>query len=110
MEIKNAIIDSAEISNDDHGCLTVWLGLNYGGLHQGFGGYVLYLPKSFKHHKLESCAGHFIYRVLQVAGVTHWAQLKGKTIRAKADHGKVYAIGHIVDDDWFCPGEDFKDM
>ena len=109
LEVKNAVIEDATITNDDHGCLGAWVHLNYGGCSQGFGGYALYLPKSYTHHKIMSVAGHFIWRVMEIAEVSKWHLLKGKTVRVKSDHNKVIAIGHIVKDDWFCPSEDFKE-
>jgi hypothetical protein len=106
-EINNAVIKSARIDMGDRGLLTAWLDLDYGGMGQGFGGYALYLPKFFKHHKLESVAGHFLFRVMEVAGVERWDHLPGKTIRVIAEHTGVKAIGHIVNDDWFDPEADF---
>ena len=110
---KNAIIKAARITNDDHGLLSAWLDLDYGGSGQGFGGYCLYLPKSFTHHTgstQANYAGHFIWRVMEVAGVTEWDQLSGRTIRVICEHTKVHSIGHIVKDDWFTPTEDFEQM
>ena len=106
MEIKNAIIESATITSDDHGVLSAWVHLNYGGTGQSFGGYVLYLPE---HHELKSVAGHFIWRVMEVAGVSEWGKLSGKTVRVKAAPAGVKAIGHIVKNDWFEPAKDFAE-
>ena len=112
MHIKNAVITSATITNDD-GLLTSWIMLDYGGSGQGFGGYALYLPKDYRHHQKDSFyAGHFIWRVMEVAEVNEWSQLKGRTIRVKLDSdglsGKIEAIGHIVKDVWFNPSIEFR--
>lgn len=110
IETKNAVIENATITNDDHGLLSAWVYLDYGGSGQGFGGFALYLPKSFKHHDVggPNYAGHFIWRVMEIAGVSEWSKLKGKTIRVKCEHSKVHEIGHIVKDDWFNPSRDFE--
>ena len=111
IEEKNAVIEGASITNDDHGVLSAWVWLDYGGGGQGFGGYTLYLPSSFTHHKDENSAnyaGHFIWRVMEVAGVTEWENLKGKTVRVRAKQDKVEEIGHIVKDIWFNPAKEFE--
>jgi hypothetical protein len=106
-DTKNAIIKAATLDIDDRGYLQGWLTLDYGGSCQGFGGYALYLPKSFTHHELKSFAGHFIFRCMEIAGTGKWEKIVGKTIRVRATHSGVEAIGHIVKDDWFCPADDF---
>lgn len=110
IETRNAIITSAEL--DIERGLSAWVHLDYGGSGQGFGGYMLYIPSSWASHNKDckNYAGHFVYRVLEVAGVEKWSQLKGKTVRVKCDHGKVHEIGHIVKDDWFNPSRDFEEI
>lgn len=111
MEIKNAIISSTSIDTGDRGLLTAWLQLDYGGSGQGFGGYSLYLPKSYKHFTEKGdFAGHFIFRCMEIAGVEKWEAVKRKSIRVKIKDGFAHAIGNIVKDDWFCPAEDFEKM
>lgn len=110
-EIENAVIESVSLTNDDHGLLSAWLGLDYGGSGQSFGGYTLYLPESFKHHSGNiNYAGHFIFRCLEIAEVNEWNKLVGKTIRVRKQDkfGSIEAIGHIVKDDWFDPKKDFE--
>ena len=105
---KNAVIKSVTLGDSGRGFLDAWLNLDYGGSGQGFGGYALYLPESFSHHDLLSHAGHFVWRCMEVAGVSRWEDLPGKTVRVRGDETGIQAIGHIVKDDWFSPGEDFK--
>jgi len=108
--IVNAVIKSAKMTNGDHGHLSVWLHLDYGGTGQGFGGFALG-HTGMKEYKKEggNCAGWFINRCMAVAGVDDWDQLRGKTVRVETDAGRINAIGHIVNDDWFNPTEDFKE-
>lgn len=109
IEERNAIIKSASIRNDDHGLLSAWLELDYGGSGQGFGGFALYLPADFTHHDPSgpNYCGHFIWRVMEIADVSEWGKLTGKTIRVRCEHSKVHAIGHIVKNNWFSPSEEF---
>jgi hypothetical protein len=107
VETKNAVITGA--SFDTERGLSAWVHLDYGGSGQGFGGYLLYAPEGWRAHASPvNYAGHFIYRVLEVAGASDWSKLAGKTVRVKADFGKVHALGHIVKDDWFDPEQEFK--
>ena len=104
----NAIITSATISNDDHGCLSSWIQLEHEQGCQGFGGFALYLPQNFTHSKIDSgYAGHWIWRVMEIAGVSTWKDLPGKSIRCIQTHSNILAIGHIVKDEWFCPKQEF---
>jgi len=104
MKEQNAIIKSASITNER--MLSAWISLDYGGMCQSFGGYVLYRDKDDN----SNYAGLFISRVLEIVGVEEWSKLEGKTIRARFDDNKVHAIGHIVKDDWFNPSEEFKSL
>ena len=106
----NAVIESATLTAADHGLLSGWIHLDYGGSGQGFGGISLYLPKSFTHHAVNSPAGHWIWRVMEIAGVEEWSKLPGRTIRVRkvGQFGRAVAIGHIIKDDWFDPEADFS--
>ena len=102
-EIKNAIISDVTVSTADHGVLSIWIITDHGCGSQGFGGY----PLCAKDQK-KSFTGRFMYRVMEIAGVEDWYQLKGKAIRIRGDYTKIEAIGHIIYDDWFCPSEEFE--
>jgi hypothetical protein len=110
-DIRNAIVKSVSLSSADHGCLSAWLHLDYGGSGQGFGGYNLFVPdrpdSTISH---ANYAGHFIWRCMEVAGVTEWKDIPGKTIRVRGTHAGIEAIGHVIKDLWFCPRDELSKM
>ena len=110
IKTMNAVIESVSINDAARGLLTAYLYLKHEDGNQGFGGYSLYLPKNFTHHQLMSCAGHFIWRCMEIAGVDSWEKLPGKTIRVKAEHSKIHEIGNIINNDWFNPALDFSEQ
>ena len=98
-KLKNATIQKATITAADHGVLSVWLDLDFGGSGQGFGGYVNYSPKVPRF----DTTGRFLWRIMEIAGVVSWDCVVGKSIRVQATPSKVHKIGHILKDDWFDP-------
>jgi len=93
IEVRNAVVESAEIYRDmTHTTVTVML--SYGRLgSQSAGTHVLTEP--------------LVRRLLEVAGADRWSDLPGKIVRARASRsGGVVAIGHAIEEDWL----DFKEM
>jgi len=108
---KNAKIKGVSLTMEDHGVLSAYLHLDYGGACQSFGNYELYSPYYYQtHQKQANFAGHFIWRCMEIAGVERWEDVAGKTIRVRARHDGIDAIGNIIEDDWFYPSKDFKTM
>ena len=94
IETKNAIIERTFLGFEDHGIFTAFITLNYGGGGQTFGGY--------------SIGSEFIEQVLKTLDLESWEELKGQKVRVKAEHGKVHAIGHFLNDKWFNPAEFYE--
>lgn len=111
MQIVNAKIDSTMLGMEDHGIMSCMIGLDYGGSHQGFGGYVFDEPLKNSQGDNQSRRGtaygcEFVRRVLEVVGVETWEKLKGQHVRVKREDGwggSIIAIGNILKDDWFDP-------
>lgn len=103
MELRNATIKSASISTEDHNCLMVWLTLDYGDSQQGFGGYALYAPK------IKDKTGQYLWRLMQIAGVSRWENIVGKPVRVRATNSGIEAIGHFLREDWFEPAKELED-
>jgi hypothetical protein len=110
--IVNAIVLGVSLDDDDdRGILTGCLQLDYGNSWQDFGGYTLYSSKSFSQHDARSgFAGHFIWRCMEIAGVSSWDKIKGKAIRVRIVDGRAESVGHIIKDDWFSPKDDWSNQ
>lgn len=110
IETKNARITSTTITIEDHGCLSAWLYLDYGGSGQGFGGYALDAWDPLLKKRVGVAWGcEYLRRILEVLEIGTWEKLPGALIRVRADHGKVHAIGHPLKDQWFSP-DDLRHM
>jgi len=108
---KNAKIESTNLGIEDHGILTYYLMLDFGGSGQGFGGWCLDDVGKDKHkdrrvgHKI--CADHLL-KIFETLEVSSWEKLVGTPLRVKASFDKVHAIGHFTKDKWFEPDKDIK--
>ena len=108
---ENAIIDGTMLGREDHGIMTCFVYLKFNGSHQGFGGYGMdEWDEATKERQGGAFGMEFIIQVLKTIGVDNWEQLKGKHCRADHDWGKVYRIGHIIEDKWFEPEALAKQM
>lgn len=67
---------------------------------------MIFMPV-YRKGQLEDKTGHFLWRCLEIAGVSEVKHLLGKAIRVRACHSKVHAIGHLLNDDWFDPTKEF---
>lgn len=101
IETKNATITGTLLGYEDHGILTFFLYLDYGGSGQGAGGYSLDEYDKVLKKRVGAKEGlDLIIEILNVVGVRSWEELKGKHIRVKASFVKVYAIGNLLHDKW----------
>lgn len=110
IEIKNAVIESTMLGDEDHGIFSCYLNLNYGGSGQSFGGYALDRhngERNAKSRRIGTGYGcEFIKRILETLEVASWEKLPKTNIRVKAEGHKVHAIGHFLKDQWFSPETD----
>ena len=105
-EVINAVVKSVSIDNGDHGILSAWMSLDYGGAVQSFGGYALHCPEAKIPY---DCAGKWIWRCLDICDKQQWEKIPGSAIRVRmGERATIEAIGHLLNDDWFCPSEDLK--
>jgi len=111
-EIKNAKITKTTLGHEDHGILTFYIHLDYGGSGQGFGGYALDSPikinGKFSHREGTKYGMVLVKKILDTLKIKRWEDLVGQNIRVKADFSDISAISHFLDDTWFDIRKDME--
>jgi len=101
IETKNAKIESTMLGYEDHGIFSFYIHLNYDGSGQSAGGYALDNYIKEKDKRIGTALGmQLIIEILKVLNIESWEKLKGTYIRVRAGYGKVYAIGHLIKNQW----------
>ncbi len=87
-------VDDVELYIEDHGLLTIFVHIDFGGTHQGFGGFCLDTYNE-KTERREGFAGgtDFILRLLQLFGVDRLEKIKGKPVYAIRDEDHSQILG-----------------
>jgi hypothetical protein len=103
--IENAKITSVKISMADHGCLTFWIFLDYGGSCQGLGGWCIghgYVGADKDTFESNGNGLVAMMRIMDLVGVSDWDDLVGKYIRVKKEsrNATIHIIGNILTDKW----------
>jgi hypothetical protein len=112
-EILNARITDTMLGYEDHGILTFSIFLDCGRYSTAFGGYCLDSYDNEKKCRIHSkYLGISIEKILKVAGVERWEDLKGKYVRLEREDKQLMApngsekLIHVLDDRiYFCPNE-----
>lgn len=114
-ELYNARVKSVAIDNENHGALTAWLHLEIGTcMGCGFGGFKLGNADS----RNDDAPGTLHYmaewvmrciNTLTASGLGTWEGLTGTPCRVLTEGlgGGVFAVGHFLQDKWFCPNVEF---
>ena len=96
-KIRNAIITDTFLGEIGLEIFTFYLYVDYGkGKSQKVGGYVL---RNFD-QKTHKKSIDLIKKILDIAEVDSWEELKNRPIRVDADFEKVYGIGNLLTDNW----------
>jgi hypothetical protein len=107
IQTRNARIVSTQLGAAGSNVMSVWIHLDFGGSGQAFGGLSLDRYDPSTRTRVGTAFGcEFVRRVLEVLKVEDWEQLPGTPVRVRAEHEKVHAIGHFIEDRWFEPGKD----
>lgn len=112
MEIRNAQITSTKLGKEDHGIMTFFIFIKFGGYGCGIGGYALDGKNPVtKEYGFTPKGLEAISKICEVVGVDSWEDLPNKYIRIK-DNGlgsTIDEIGNLMEDKWFNIREFFKE-
>jgi hypothetical protein len=109
-DTKNAKLVDTMLGYEDHGILTFYITVDFGGSGQAFGGYALDAPPRDRTGTLRVAtkgAGIIIASLLHTLDVPCWEKLKGQIVRVRGDYNRITAIGHALRDRWCVPAELF---
>lgn len=111
-KIENAIIKSADLSMEDHGCFTLYMELDGAGWGCAYGGFCI--GKGYvgaKEFEGTAKGNEYIMRIMDTVGVSRFSDLTGKYLRVvtKGWGSCVKIIGNIIKDQWFDPEEFFHE-
>ena len=109
LAVENGVIVSVSIDNENHGCLTAWLYVAFRSGGCGFGGFKLGNADGDNLDQKTYAAEWIVRCIKTVIGYGKWEELKGKPVRClrEGSGGKIIAIGHFLNDDWFSPKLEF---
>lgn len=109
-KIENAQIARADLSMEDHGCLTMSVVLEGDGWSCVYGGYCIgkgYLgAKEFEGSEKGT---EYIMRIMDTVGVSKFSSLSGKYVRVatKGWGSIIKIIGNVIKEQWFNSEEFF---
>lgn len=105
LEWKIAKAGKPKLGWEDHGILTAWVPLEYGGSGQSLGMYGFSWSPGPDHiEKYRSKAMEWCARLMQAFGVDEWSKIEGRTVMVQADWGKVYGVKPLPTE----PGTEFS--
>lgn len=112
--IKNALIESVDLSMDDYGCLTLTMTLKGAGWGVNYGNHCLgkgYLGADDEFFSGSAAGMEYLMRIMDTVGVERFQSLKGKYVRvATKGWGEIVKIiGNILEDKWFDAETFFTD-
>lgn len=110
-EVRNAVITGTKLGvhHTDHGILSFYITLDYGGSGQGFGGWCLddvnkkYLDSGRDRsipNRVPTELGSGLLLGIDRLFACDWEQLPGKSCRALVERWKAHALGHYLEDKW----------